>query len=455
MGISLSTKEWSGMKHAIPRRRALAGASALALAVAALTAAGTSTAAASPIANIERWETDYINYAEPAVQDDVSGNEKLNGQGQTKSRAERAKEIDQKHAAGNPVAARQLAKTEKQALKTNLPPFLIKKAPSAQVAKLLTILVEFNNQANDDFTGTMVPTSINAGATCVPGTVQNGPLHNAIQNPATYGHLDNNSMWVPDFSSEHYNKMLYTTTGLTQRVRPDLTGPDGKPGINLSGYTMHNMYLEMSKGKYTVDGQATPWVKVPHSEAWYGASQCRFNAATGQWELPIIQDMTGHPSNPGGPGTLAIDAVNTLAALYPSFPWSQYDIEDQGDRDGDGNFFEPDGVVDHLVLVHAGEDKSGGGGVQGTAAIWAHSSAVANGYQVPGQTVKVSNYIVQPEDSGVGVFAHEYGHDLGLPDLYDVAGGGDTDVEFWDLRSRIPGHPGAHGYLGQVGARLG
>ena len=143
--------------------------------------------------------------------------------------------------------------------------------------------------------------------------------------------------------------------------------------------------------------------------------------------------MNGHPDNPGGPGTLGEHAVNALAAADPGFHWEDYDVEDQGDADGDGNVLEPDGIVDHLVLVHAGEDKSGGGGAEGVYAIWAHSSAIPGGYTVPGTDMKISNYIVQPEDSGVGVFAHEYGHDLGLPDLYDTSGGGDSDVDFWDL----------------------
>ena len=149
-----------------------------------------------------------------------------------------------------------------------------------------------------------------------------------------------------------------------------------------------------------------------------------------------MQDMQGHPDNPLGPGQLPIDAVAALAQAQPDFPWADYDIEDQGDRDGDGNVLEPDGVIDHVVLVHAGKDKSGGGGDQGTYAIWAHSSAVAGGAPIPGTDLMLSNYIVQPEDSGVGVFAHEYGHDLGLPDLYDTSNAGSSDVDFWDLMSR-------------------
>ena len=34
---------------------------------------------------------------------------------------------------------------------------------------------------------------------------------------------------------------------------------------------------------------------------------------------------------------MAIDAVKALAAADPDFPWADYDVEDQGDFDEDGN----------------------------------------------------------------------------------------------------------------------
>ncbi|WP_262283325.1 immune inhibitor A [Micromonospora sp. MA102] len=423
--------------HTFPRngsrRRLLVALPAIALAATSLTVTGSAAAQTSGPAPVSVGADEYyINYAEPEVQPDTGGKEIKGRDGVFTSAADEARAYDRKYAAGNPVAARELARVEAKAIRTGQSPRRIKQAKSTQTAKLLTLLVEFNDKANDDFTNVMVPRTVFEDRTCVPGTVQNGPRHNTIPNPATLPHKDNNSMWVPDFSPAHYDKMLYTKTGITERVRKDLKGPDGKPGISLAGRTMHNMYLEMSKGAYTVDGQASPWITVPHSEGWYAASRC-FQDENGNWVAGREQSMNGHPDNPQGAGRLATDAIDALAAADPSFPWADYDIEDQSDRDGDGNVHEPDGVIDHLVLVHANQGKSRGGGDVGVYSVWAHSSTVAGGYTIPGTNLKVSNYIVQPEDAGVGVFAHEFGHDLGLPDLYDTSGNADSDVDFWDL----------------------
>ncbi|WP_327091366.1 immune inhibitor A [Nonomuraea sp. NBC_01738] len=411
----------------MPSRRYLATVPAITLLAAGL-------AAAPADASIARYEPSaadyYINYAPPLVEKDPA-DPAVPGTKNARI-ASPAQKIDQKFTSGNPVAGRVLAARENQAIKTGRNPadWIFKNAKQTKQAKLLTLLVEFNENANDDFSGfNRLRTPDSPPDDCVvepPGTLKNGPLHNNIPDPASLGGKDNNSFWVKDFSPTHFNKMLYSDTGITERVRPDLKDPrDGKAGIDISGHTMKKMYEEMSKGAYSVNGSAVGWIKAPHSEAWYGAGACG----------NVPQDMSGHPDNPLGAGQLAIDAVNKLAETQPGFNWSEYDQEDVSDADADGNFAEPDGVIDHLVLVHAGKDKSADGGAEGTYAIWAHSSAVAGGYKVPGTDLKISNYIVQPEDSGVGVFAHEYGHDLGLPDLYDTSGSASSAVDFWDLMS--------------------
>ena len=50
----------------------------------------------------------------------------------------------------------------------------------------------------------------------------------------------------------------------------------------------------------------------------------------------------------------------------------------------------------------------------------------------------VGDYTIQPENGGLGVFAHEFAHDLGLPDLYDTSGntgGAENSTAFWTLMS--------------------
>ncbi len=89
--------------------------------------------------------------------------------------------------------------------------------------------------------------------------------------------------------------------------------------------------------------------------------------------------------------------------------------------DPDVNFtrFDTDknSVVDHLVVIHAGNAQERAGGVPSD--IWSHR------WQIPFHCLvdaaKVKDYTMCAETSPMGTFAHELGHDLAdLPDLYDT-----------------------------------
>jgi immune inhibitor A len=435
-------------------RRTLSTLTALAVGAATLTAAATTASAEEGTADRATSSVDkplwrqsqnyYSTLRAPRVpvESDI---ESVDGPRPEPTWWEKAQ---RKHSTGFPPAAQELARREARADDGRSPARSLARAGADAVteAKLLTLLVEFDPEANDDFSGWVRPNHPSAPDGCVTepeGTLLSGPVHNQLPDPATNGTgRDNNTFWVPDFSPEHYEKIIYSEEGLTEKVRTDLDG-----GIDLSGYTVRNHYEEMSNGKYLVGGTVTPWLMLPHSEAWYSADSCEAGPAS---------DI-GHPDNPRGTAQMAIDAVAALVEADPDFPFADYDVEDQGDRDGDGNLFEPDGVLDHVVVLHAGADQADDGGEQGSYAEWSSSSTVdpaTGGFEVPGTGgLKVFNYTTQPEDAGVGVISHEYGHDLGLPDLYDSIGPTDTDVAWWDLMSTgshsgpifqsIPTHMGA------------
>ena len=91
-----------------------------------------------------------------------------------------------------------------------------------------------------------------------------------------------------------------------------------------------------------------------------------------------------------------------------------------------------DGRVDTIFIVHAGR---GAEFTNSQSDIWSHSwvtnqsdRPVLDGKQVYSYTTE-PEYWLNPGDMTVGVYAHEFGHVLGLPDLYDT----DTDTA---LRSR-------------------
>ncbi|MEE3919309.1 immune inhibitor A domain-containing protein [Micromonospora sp. BRA006-A] len=69
--------------------------------------------------------------------------------------------------------------------------------------------------------------------------------------------------------------------------------------------------------------------------------------------------------------------------------------------------------------------------------------------------VWIGDYTIQPENGGRSVFYHEYGHDLGLPDDYNVVSGGDNNNEHWTLMAQSRLGAKNDGGIGERGGDLG
>ena len=231
--------------------------------------------------------------------------------------------------------------------------------------------------------------------------------HNMIPEPDRA--LDNTSIWVPDFNRDYYMNMLFNDA----------------PGAN----SMRNFYIEQSSNRYTVHGDVTDWVEVPGNHTVYDD-----NPDSNVWLF--LQDSVN------GWYAAEIAAGKTPAQINEYL--SQFDVWDRYDYNNNGNFDEPDGYIDTFQSVHAGLGEEEGGA---PTTIWSHSwyafynlEGIAGpdfnklgGLQIGDSDYWVGKYTIQPEDGGVGVFAHEYGHDMGLPDLYDYYG--ENGTGFWTLMS--------------------
>ncbi|MFJ7274485.1 immune inhibitor A domain-containing protein [Kitasatospora sp. NPDC098663] len=244
-----------------------------------------------------------------------------------------------------------------------------------------------------------------------------GPRHDQIPKP---GKGDNHTLWEPDFSRDYYQKMFF----------------DDTPGA----VSMRNYYRTQSSGRYDVQGTVSDWVTVPYNEARYGSNKGPQGSGAWTQGQEFIRDaVKAWYDGEIAKGRSVADIKARLA---------QYDVYDRYDHTRTGEFNQPDGYLDNVIVVHAGVDETWGGGAQGADALWAHRSWTfpdatgqtgPEGNKIGGAPVGdtglyVYDYVQAGENSGVGLFAHEYGHNLGLPDLYST-NGGDNSVNFWSLMS--------------------
>ncbi|MFL0411621.1 immune inhibitor A domain-containing protein [Microbacterium paludicola] len=258
---------------------------------------------------------------------------------------------------------------------------------TAETAQLFTILAEFSDQS-----------------------------HNEIPEPAAD---DNSTYWEPDFSKAHFEEMFFG-----------------------EGESFKSVYDEMSSGRFAVEGGVSDWVQLPGTAAAYGAND--IDPETGEDLGESNERMTQFIKDSGDAWYEAqLAAGRTEADIVAEL--QSYDVWDRYDQDFDGIINEPDGYIDHFQAVHAGEGEEAGAPAD---AIWSHRWAAnprtgvagpsahpkLGGVEIGDTDIWIRDYTTEPENGGLGVFAHEFGHDLGLPDYYDTAGG-DNGSAFWTLMS--------------------
>ena len=159
--------------------------------------------------------------------------------------------------------------------------------------------------------------------------------------------------------------------------------------------SLNDYYSRISYGAASVVGKAVGWVRLPYSMASYGADNGPF---------VDDQDSDGIPDS----WRLLRDAIPTVA--------KQVDVT----------------TYQQIVVLHAGVGQESS---RNTNDIW---SVTYMGWPVNTAPRIFYSYAIVPEVEArglatIGVYTHEFGHLLGLPDLYSST---NEQVGPWDLMAR-------------------
>ncbi len=240
--------------------------------------------------------------------------------------------------------------------------------------------------ANDNIGRTLSPSNIRVGVDPDPTFIQKGirPDAQVLEDNAPIPNLQmtrNDTFHVPLILVEFPDaQATYDSIDFEMIMN--------QPGYNHLHHSntgsFRDFYQEISYEQFLPISEVTNWITAPEQHDYYAYS------------------------NPNG-----YDHVRELVrAMVDSleeqgFDWSLFD------NDGDG-------YVDALNLLH-----QGAGAEQGDYSnIWSHKWSLGN-LAVEYDGVVINSYTMNPEiQSGqivaIGVLAHEFGHALGLPDLYDT-----------------------------------
>lgn len=173
-------------------------------------------------------------------------------------------------------------------------------------------------------------------------------------------------------------------------------------------YSIQTYYKEQSNNLFSINGTVREWVVLSQNDVHYEGG-CNGLCSAG--------DIPGLISE-------------GVAALDPTLDFGLFDNDGP---DNIPNSPDDDGFVDVLLVLHPEVD-----GACGTTNIWAHRFSLAGwGASLStadpaagGGVIRVNNYVIQGGQGGdactsdqpvaMGISAHELGHAINLPDLYDT-----------------------------------
>lgn len=217
----------------------------------------------------------------------------------------------------------------------------------------------------------------------------------APQQAAAYGAAVTGTFRVPVIPILYANTSIvpYPASSLQNRL------------YGTTGSTLTTYYDEVSRGLFNLTGTVYDWVRVSRNDSYYEGTS------------------NGLKPDSARLGELLVEVLDKIDATVD---FSIYD------RNGDG-------FVDFVAFVHP---ETGGECADNSGNIWSHRWVLEAWTGAPYQTndgVLISDYVIQPAYNcastqmiDIGVFAHEYGHALGLPDLY-ATNGANGGIGAWGL----------------------
>ncbi len=166
-------------------------------------------------------------------------------------------------------------------------------------------------------------------------------------------------------------------------------------------------FHDVSYGQYNPQFDIVGPVTLSKASTYYGKN--RTSSSIDIYAYKMVEEAT----------QLAYDSCHV--------DWSLYD------NDGDK-------TVDFVYFLYAGYGEADGGGDN---VIWPHKGSMKDDWNVSNYKVNgylINNYACSNEIShisgfhdGIGTFCHEFGHVLGLPDLYNTGSGTIRTLDDWDI----------------------